>query len=158
MASGKGAGTFNPWALAMFATLRTANPTTVPEETAYSKWLDQTSDREQARSDRVHGAEGVVPRPLWFVLFFAAIVIFVFSLFFADRSEHPVVQGLLIGSVVAVIAASLLLLHFLDNPYRPAVGGLQPTAMERTLSTLDEARRVVGQTGPLPCNVVGEPV
>ena len=34
-------------------------------QAAYSKWLDQTSDREAARSDRIHGAVGVIPTPLW---------------------------------------------------------------------------------------------
>ena len=35
------------------------------------KWLDQRSDREEARADRTHGAEGVIPLPLWIVLFLA---------------------------------------------------------------------------------------
>ena len=36
-------------------------------------------------------------------------------LFFADRGERAVVQGMLIGSVVSVIAALMLLLHGLDD-------------------------------------------
>ena len=49
------------------------------------------------------------------MLFFIAAVIFVFMLFFADRGERAVVQGMLIGSVVAVMAALLLLLNGLDD-------------------------------------------
>ena len=56
----------------MFRTLRTVEPETATEQAAYGKWLDQTSDREEARSDRVHGAVGVIPTPLWIVLFFTA--------------------------------------------------------------------------------------
>ena len=33
--------------------------------------------------------------------------------------------------VVFVIVTLLLLLQFLDNPYRPGVGSLKPLAMER---------------------------
>jgi hypothetical protein len=158
MERGEHGATINPWAALLFRTLKTANPQTPAEQAAYSKWLDQTSDREAARNDRIHGGEGVVPWPLWLVLFFAAAAIFVFMLFFADSEEHPVVQGMMIGSVVAVMAASLLLLRFLDNPYRSGVGSLRPTAMERTLTLLDQARAVVKDNGPVPCNPSGEPI
>ena len=114
------------------------------EQSAYDKWRDQTSAREEARLDRIHGAVGVIPTQLWIVLFFVAAVIFAFMLFFADRGERAVVQGMLIGSVVAVIAALLLLLRGLDEPFHGGVGGLQPVAMERSLRMIDEALSAVG--------------
>ena len=95
-------------------------PETASEEAAYGKWLDQTADREGARMDRIHGAVGVIPTPLWIALIFISVVIFVFILFFADRGEHAVTQALLMGSVIAVIVAMLLLLQFLDNPFGAA--------------------------------------
>src|ERR1700712_429104 len=55
MEHGKGGDTINPWAVALFRSLKLANPVTPAEQAAYSKWLDQTADREQARSDRLHG-------------------------------------------------------------------------------------------------------
>lgn len=157
MESGARHDQINPWGFALFRTLKAASPRTPAEQAAYAKWLDQTSERELARNDRIHGAEGVIPGPLWLVLFFTAAAIFVFMLFFADSGEHVLVQGMMIGSVVAVIVASLLLLRFLDNPYRSGVGGLQPVAMERTLSLLEEVRHVVGDAGRLPCNSKGVP-
>ena len=51
----------NPWAIRLFQTLRTVDPQTPSEQAAYSKWLDERSDREEARSDRIHGAVGVIP-------------------------------------------------------------------------------------------------
>src|SRR4051812_38426304 len=75
----------NSWALAMFRTLETVEPKTASEQSAYDKWSDQRSDREQARNDRIHGAVGVIPASLWVVLFFIAGVIFLYMLFFADR-------------------------------------------------------------------------
>ena len=148
----------NPWAVPLFRTLRTARPSTATEEAAYSKWLDQTSDRQNARQDRLHPAEGVIPLPLWVVLLFIAAVIFAFMLFFADSGERAKVQALLIGSVTATIVAMLLVIRFLDDPYREGVGSLRPSAMERTLNVLDLERGVVGRKTPLPCTETGEPV
>ena len=72
----------------MFATLRTTEPRSAAEQAAYGKWLDQRTDREDARADRTHGAEGVIPDPLWIVLFLSAGIIFVFMLFFADSAAR----------------------------------------------------------------------
>ena len=143
----------NPWGAAMFRTLRTVEPHTSSEDAAYGKWLDQTSDRQQARQDRVHGAAGVIPTPLWIVLFAIALVIFVYMLFFADSGEGAVTQSILMGAVVFVIVTMLLLLQFLDNPYRPGVGALRPAAMERALRIMDQELEVVGirRATPLRC-------
>jgi amino acid transporter len=148
----------NPWGVALFRTLRTVEPQTAAEQAAYSKWLDQTSDREDARSDRVHGAVGVIPTPLWFVLFFTAGVIFVYMLFFADRGERAIVQALLMGTVVSVIVTTLILLQFLDNPFHGGVGSLQPVAMERTLLIIDQEMQITGLDERLPCDDRGNPV
>ena len=148
----------NPWGVELFRTLRTVEPQTPTEQSAYDKWLDQTSAREEARSDRIHGAVGVIPTPLWLVLFFSAGLIFVFMLFFADSGERAVVQALLIGTVVAVITSMLLLLNFLNNPFHDGVGGLRPVAMERTLEILDQELRIVGEDIQLPCDPSGNPL
>ena len=127
------------------------------EQSAYDKWLDQTSAREEARRDRIHGAVGVIPAQLWIVLFFIVGVIFVYMLFFADSGERAVVQGMLMGSVVAVMTVLLLLLNGLDNPFHPGVGGLEPVAMERSLRIIDEALGAVQTQVQLPCDAVGTP-
>ena len=51
------------------------------------------AQRPRDRADRTHGAEGVIPLPLWIVLFPSAVIIFVFMLFFADSHERAVVQA-----------------------------------------------------------------
>ena len=158
MRAGTQGDAINPWSVRMFRTMQTVRPTTDTQQSAYDKWLDQTSSREEARRDRVHGAVGVIPDTLWIVLFFVAAVIFVFMLFFADRGERPVVQGMLIGSVVAVMASLLLLLHALDNPFHDGVGGLQPVAMERSLRMVDDALGAIGAQVQVPCDVRGKPV
>jgi hypothetical protein len=157
MEDGKGGDTINPWSVALFRTLKLANPTSPSEQSAYDKWLDQTSAREEARLDRIHGAVGVIPGQLWIVLFFIASVIFVYMLFFADSGERAVVQGMLMGSVVAVITVLLLLLNGLDNPFHSGVGGLEPVAMERSLRIIDDALGAVQTQVQLPCDAAGTP-
>jgi hypothetical protein len=144
--------------VALFRTLKVTHPRSVAEQTAYDKWLDRTADREEARSDRIHGAVGVIPGPLWVVLLFITAVIFIFMLFFADSGESAVVQAMMVGSVIAVIAATLLLIRFLEDPFRDGIGSLQPVAMERTLRILDSERRIVRDTGALPCDAAGRPL
>jgi ABC-type multidrug transport system fused ATPase/permease subunit len=145
----------NPWGAEMFGTLLTVQPETAAEQAAYSKWLDQTSDREQARNDRIHGAVGVIPTPLWLVLFFISAVIFLYMLFFADSGEAAVVQALLMGTVVAVIVSMLLLLQFLNNPFHTGIGGLRPVAMERSLKIIDQELQIAHRTEAIPCDLRG---
>jgi len=150
--------TANPWGVALFRTLKVTHPRSFTEQTAYDKWLDRNADREDARSDRIHGAVGVIPGTLWAVLLFITAVIFMFMLFFADSAERAVVQAMMVGSVIAVIAATLLLIQALDDPFRDGFGGLKPVAMERTQRNLDAQRRIVGDTGALPCDANGRPL
>jgi hypothetical protein len=147
----------NPWGVELFRTIETVEPDGAREETAYDKWMEQTSAREAARLDRSHGAVGVIPTQLWIVLFFVAGVIFVYTLFFADRGERAFVQALLMGSVVVVMATMLLLLRALDNPFHEGVGGLEPVAMERTLRLVDNALTAIDVDVPIPCDDTGAP-
>jgi Protein of unknown function (DUF4239) len=158
MENGTVGETINPWGVALFTSLKLAKPKTSTEDAAYGKWLDQTTDREEGRQDRVHGAAGIIPDSIWLVLFFTAGVVFVFMLFFADSAERAVSQAMLIGSATAVVTATLLAIHALDNPYRPGVGSLRPVAMERSLVIFDEARDVLKDNAPLPCDGGGKPV
>jgi hypothetical protein len=157
MQSGTLGDAVNPWGVATFRTLKTVEPRSASEQAAYAKWLDQRSDREAARADRTHGAEGVIPVPLWIVLLLSAAIIFVFMLFFADSAERAVVQATMMGGVAVVISSTLLLLWFLNNPYHPGVGGLRPIAMERGIRILDQEAAVVGGKLIVPCDGRGTP-
>jgi len=150
--------TINPWGVALFETLKLASPESSAEEAAYGKWLDQTSDREEGRRDRVHGAAGIVPDSIWLVLFLTAGIVFGYMLFFADGAERALSQAMLIGSATAVVTVTLLAIYALDNPYRPGVGSLRPVAMERSLVLLDQARNAIDDTTSLPCDDEGEPL
>ena len=157
MRAGSETGAVNPWGLALYRTMQAVEPSTASEQSAYDKWFDLTSTREEARRDRVHADEGVIPTPLWRTLFFIAALVVVYMLFFADSGERAVTQGLLMGSVVAVMVATLLLIRVLDTPYRPGLGQLRPVAMEQTLGLIDQASGALGQDDPLPCDAEGLP-
>ena len=158
MEDGRSGDTINPWSVALFRSLKLAKPTGASEEAAYGKWLDQTSDREEGRRDRLHGAEGIIPSTIWLVLVLIAGVVFAYMLFFADSGERAVSQAMLMGSATTVIVLTLMAINALDNPYRNGLGQITPIAMERSLRILDSARTVTGDTAPLPCDSRGAPV
>ena len=158
MANGSIGDTISPWGAALFTTLKLAKPATATEQAAYGKWLDQTSDRETARRDRLHAASGVIPTSLWLVLFLTAGVVFAFMLFFADSAEGARSQAMLMGSATTIVVATLLAINALDHPYRPGVGSIRPVAMERTLRLIDQARTVVKDNTPPPCDGGGLPL
>ena len=147
----------NPWGPTLFTTVREVDLTTPVEESAYDAWLGQTSTRELARQDRIHGANGVMPTPLWIALFFISVIVVSYIFGFADSGERAVVQGLYIGSVVAIISAMLLLLSFLDDAVQPGVGGLEPVAMERSLVLIDQSLDAVDAEISPPCDAAGRP-
>jgi hypothetical protein len=145
----------NPWTLTMLRTLQTTEPRSASEQTAYAKWFDQRTDREDGRADRIHGAEGVIPLPVWIVLLLASGVIFVYMLFFADSAERWIVQATMMGGVAVVITSTLLLLVFLDHPYGSGVGALRPVAMERALAQLRQDKVLAPERIIIPCDSRG---
>jgi hypothetical protein len=148
----------NPWGAEMFRTLRSVNPQTATEQSAYDRWMDQTAQRQQARIDRVHGAEGIIPLPVWFALYSISVVIVVYMLFFADPGEGAITQSMLMGGATLVVTVLILLLVFFDNPHGGGLGTLQPTAMQRSLRLIDAEINVVGLDLTPPCDENGRPV
>jgi len=142
----------NPWGAQLYRTISHVHPRTATQQSAYDRWMDQTADRENARIARVHGAEGIIPGPLWLVLFVISGVIFGYLLFFADPAEGAVTQGMLMGSVTVVITLLLMLLMFFNHPHGGGVGRLQPTAMERTIRLIDVQVELAGITVTPPCD------
>jgi len=155
MQEGSDGEAINPWGPRMFALLRSTTPDSAAEQSAYDKWLDQTSDREAARHDRIHGAAGIIPFSLWLVLFLSAALILAYMLFFADSGERARSQAMLMGSAAAMIVATLLVIDALDHPYRSGPGAIQPVAMERTLTLIEEARTAIGTDPAVPCDEDG---
>ncbi|WP_435738633.1 hypothetical protein V5D56_08615 [Cellulosimicrobium sp. PMB13] len=158
MADGELGDAVNPWGVELFETIRGVVPASDTEQSAYDRWLAQEADREEARQSRVHGAEGLIPLPLWLVLYVVSATIFVLLLFFADSAEGAATQGVLMGSVALVITLLLCLLAFFDHPHGHEVGKLRPTAMERTLVLLELESDAAGVVVDAPCDERGAPL
>ena len=147
----------NPWAGRMFQTLKQVEPQSGAEQSAYDTWVSQTQQRELARNARIHGAPGLIPAPMWVVLYLLAAILFTYMLFFADSGERAVTQVLLMASVTVVVVSSLLLLNFFNNPFGTGVGTLKPTAMERAVHLVESEMGQVGITVSPPCDGDGRP-
>ncbi len=146
----------NRWGVALFQDLRSTRPRSFSEQTAYSNYLAERSDREDARADRIHSAEGVIPTPLWLVLFLSAGILFAFMLFFADSGERVLVQGTMMGGVAVLVSSLLLLLWFLDHPYDGGAGSLQSVAMQSTLDVMQSNTGIAARIDDL-CDANGAP-
>ena len=146
---------FNPWAVAMFRTIQGYEPVTNRQQAAYGQWLSQTSAREEARRDRIHGAVGVIPPSVWIVLFLIGAVIFVYMMFFADPEEGAGTQAMMIGAVTIVIVGLFQVIAALDTPFHRGVGGLRPVAMGRASGNIDRALALLGGDIRIPCTAAG---
>jgi hypothetical protein len=155
VAQGRLQDSINPWGARMFDTVAALEPSTNSEQSAYDRWMQQTSDRQEARNARVHTATGIIPAPLWLGLYLICVVIFGFLLLFADSGEGAVTQSVLVGSVAVVITVLMLLLGFFDHPHRQGLGGLEPAAMERSLRIIDAQLDAIGITDDPPCDAKG---
>ena len=155
MEDGTEGDSINPWSVALFRSLKLAEPVSATAQSAFDKLLDQTSDREEARRDRVHGAAGIIPTSIWLILFLTAAVLFAYMLFFADSAEMARSQAMLVGSATTVLVVTLLAIRALDNPYRAGVGSLRPVAMERSLLMIQEGQAALGAGPRVPCGEDG---
>ena len=156
VADGRLEDSVNPWGARMFTTVAALAPQTATEQSAYDRWMGQSADRQQARSDRVHTPQGIIPSPLWLALYLICAVIFAYLLFFADSAERAVTQAMLMGSVTVVITVLMLLLGFFDDPHGEGAGALEPTAMQRSLRLIDAQARVAGIEVDPPCDQRGD--
>jgi hypothetical protein len=155
MEEGTEGDSINPWSVALFRSLKLAEPVSATAQSAFDKLLDQTSDREEGRRDRVHGAAGIIPTSIWLILFLTAAVLFAYLLFFADSAEMARSQAMLVGSTTTVLVVTLLAIRALDNPYRAGVGSLRPVAMERSLRMIAAGQAALGAGPRAPCDEDG---
>jgi len=85
----------------------------------------------------------------------SAATVFVFLLMFADSGERAAVQGVMMGGAILVVTSLLLVLSFLDNPYRGGLGGMRPVAMERTVQVLSRETGFADGSFDIPCDSNG---
>ena len=64
-------------------------------------------------------------------------------------------QSALIGAVTAMLVSGLLLIGFLDLPYRHGAGSLKPTGMEQALHRIDLLTTTLRLELPELCDAAG---
>jgi hypothetical protein len=126
-----------------------------PRQTVgFDKFFDETIAREDGRRGRLQEAAGVVPAPMWFMLLLGAACLLGYMLLFADSAERLLVQCVLIGAVTVLVVTPLLLIDFLDHPYKDSTGSIMPTSMRFTLDAMEHEREA---TIEVPCTADGAP-
>lgn len=158
MRRGKSSPTVEHWTTSLKQTIDRVPVDDDREEVGFDEWFDASVDRDTARRSRLNEAEGVLPTPMWFILLLGATLVVGYPFLFSDRGERRVTQAALVGSITSLVVALLLVVDFLDHPYRDETGGITPGAMERTLSLMENGRgEAAAETAGLPCDDSGSP-
>jgi hypothetical protein len=103
------------------------------EQVGLQQFLNEAATRTAGRLQRLSEDTPSIPGPLWVALVFGGCVAVTVQLAMADPRERASLQAVLVAGLASVVAASLLVVYFLDHPYQSQTGGIQPTAMHQTL-------------------------
>lgn len=128
------------------------------QDDAFLSMLANRDTREEARRERIGAAGHTVPTIMWVLLVLACVAPLLFLLCFADPAEPALVQGLIMGSVAALIAAAILAVLVLDSPFSGHDGSVQPKAMQYTLRVMELDRRRETGSVASPCTLDGRPL
>jgi hypothetical protein len=152
MQSGRRSAVVDGWTTAIEKTLDGVSTTGQKETIAFDKFFDETSAREAGRRGRLQEAGGAIPAPALLILLLGAGCILGYLLFFADSGEPALVQAFQVGTVTLLVVSSLVLVNFLDHPYHPGKGSIEPASMRFAVQTME--RDLPGSV-TLPCDGVG---
>jgi ABC-type multidrug transport system fused ATPase/permease subunit len=154
MKDGRRSPVTQTWVVRFQGNLKQVTVENPKQEAAFLTLLDQADQRTDARRARLTEANRALPAPVWFFLAIGAVMTIGFALFFADRREHFIVQGFLIGAVTTLVVSGLLLVWFLDHPYENQTGSIKPDEMQRLLPIIEAEHG----DAPLPCDEHGNHV
>ena len=142
------------WVERLGSALRQIGVNDSRQEAAFLQLLDEEGTRTEGRRMRLSESLRTLPGPVWFILALGAALTVGFALLFADRRESFLVQGVVIGSVTALVTAGLLLVWFLDHPYEDRNGSIKPIEMRTSLEIVEHEQADVVP----PCDSAGEPM
>jgi uncharacterized membrane protein YedE/YeeE len=101
------------------------------EQLGFQDLLNLAGKRTEGRQQRLSQDTPSVPTPLWLALLLGGCVAVGAQLCFAGSRVR--VHALLVAGLASIIAAGLVVVYYLDHPYQPHTGGIQPSAMRREL-------------------------
>ena len=99
----------------------------------------------------------MVPPLVWLVLILGGAVVIAYTCLFADPAERRLSQSLMMFAVSTMVASSLLVVFFLDQPYRDQSGSIRPSAMRTALGVVGAERARARPAIALPCDGRGRP-
>jgi hypothetical protein len=106
------------------------------EQLGFQDLLNLAGTRTTGRQQRLSQDSPSVPTPLWVALVLGGCIAVGVQLSLAGT--HVRAHALLVAGLAAVVAAGLLVIFFLDHPYQAHTGGIQPSAMRRTLVMIED--------------------
>jgi hypothetical protein len=157
MKNGRSSPLTEGWIEQMAAEVPRSQITTMQADQAYTQWFEESRIRDEGRRERLLESQHPLPSLLWVLLILGAVVLVVYMLFFADSSELPVVQAMMMGAVTALVVASLLAVTLLASPFENENGSIKPKSMRYTLALISEE---IAQQRPQlkpPCDAHGVP-
>lgn len=107
---------------------------------AEQSWFTSTNAQQSGRRGRIAEASHFVPTAIWLLLIAGGLVVVGFVFLFADVKERRIGQWMMITSVTTAVAASLLMVAYLNQPYGNHEGAVQPTAMRDVLNSMEHER------------------
>jgi len=128
------------------------------QRASFRQLLTEQDERIDGRRTRLAEALRVVPPPLWFVLGLGGVLTIGWVILGSSRSGSFFVQATVVASVAAMVASVLVLVYFLDHPFADQSGGITPSEMEHTLTTITEEEEAQGVEVAPPCTPVGDPI
>jgi len=124
------------------------------EQLGFQELLAEARNRTDGRRERLSEATPSVPEPLWLALVLGGCVAVALQLGLADPRERLLVHGTMIAGVAAIVTAGLLLVNFLDHPYRHYSGSIEPTEMRQSLAMIGDMKPALRP----PCSQGGRPL
>lgn len=125
---------------------------------AEQSWFTATDALQRGRRGRLAEATNFVPAPIWVLLIAAGLVVIGYVFLFADRRERRIPQWAMITAATTAVAASLLMVAYLNHPFGDHEGALQPSAMRDVLTTMERERGPGPVAASSRCDSTGRPV
>jgi hypothetical protein len=154
MAKGKRSSVVDGWVHSIETTVDNVAVDSPKQQTGIDKFFDETLEREKGRRGRIVESQGVIPAPLWAMLYIGTGAIIGYVLLLGSTRERAIVQGIQVAAVTGFIVISLLLVNFLNHPFRGEAGSLDASSMR---FGLQEMTRDGGSALTLPCDNSGRP-
>ena len=156
MAAGQESQLVENWIVTIETTVDGTPVSNTRAQVALSHWLDEMTQRREGRRARLAEASSSIPGLVWLMLILGSSATVLYLIVFADRRERWWVQGAMMGTITGLVVSTLLVIHFLDNPFTPNGTYIGPTEMHTTLRLFDRQLVLAQDTSvTFPCNARG---